>query len=513
MALMKLYSSQQVRAIEKRTFGSDFGISPETAMSFAGKAVSDFIISKFTPEIKIAVVCGHGNNGGDGFCAAVFLSAKGYSCDLFFDLEKYDLLSKESRSYLDICTNIKIVRPVPQTLDGYSCVVDAVLGIGINGKPRHDTAELIKLINSSKAYIVSADIPSGLSAKGTVIDGTIVKADATITMGVHKLNCMIFPGKRFCGEIHVADIGFPASIVDASEYAAELADSELFSNMQIVSDDEENKYRKGHILVVGGFEGMEGAALLSARAAFETGAGLVTVATTETSRNIIAGKIPEVMTVSIPSDSSDTQKFFSNYIDAKNVRVVVLGPGLGRGKQSEAVYSSCLRALKDKSIRTVLDGDALHFLAHDEEKIKLSDTVITPHTGEGARLLGIESAEVVSDLYSNSLALAKKFGCVCILKGASTVISSGESVRVLPGGNSGLATAGSGDVLAGITSALLLKQEISIFEASSLSACVHFQAGLHAIKSQNELPVLRASDIILHIRECLTLLRTQPLRK
>jgi ADP-dependent NAD(P)H-hydrate dehydratase / NAD(P)H-hydrate epimerase len=501
---LKVYNAQQVKQIEKRSFSAEFGVGADIAMAFAGKAIADAVAKRFNASSKIACVCGHGNNGGDGFCAAALLYARGYQCDLFFDVEKYDLLTRESKKFFDICSNIKNVKPFPAVLSGYDCVIDAVLGIGISGKPRHETAEYIDLINSSKAFVVSADIPSGLPAKGPVHNASIVNADVTVSMGLVKQNMVLYPGKKYTGKIIVADVGFPEEIIDSSEYSAETISGEMCSNMGLVPFSEEiHKYNKGHLLIIGGDEGMEGAVIMTARAALETGAGLVTIAAPESSRSVIAGQVPEVMTVSLPAkEKKDIILILTTLVIERKITAIVCGPGLAQGAHSKKIFEACIEVSAASNIRTVWDGGALFHLAEYKSQLH-KDSIITPHIGEASRLLKIESADVNADIEGSAVELFKRFGVVSAVKGSSTSVRNEKDSRILPGGMSALATAGSGDVLSGIMGALLLKKYISLFDAATMAVWVHYKAGESADSHSGSTGNICATDIISHVKGAL----------
>jgi ADP-dependent NAD(P)H-hydrate dehydratase / NAD(P)H-hydrate epimerase len=501
---VKVFNAQQVRQVEKRSFSAEFGIGADIAMAFAGKALADAVAERFDAASKIACVCGHGNNGGDGFCAASLLYSRGYQCDLFFDIEKYDLLTRESRKFFDICSNIKNVKPFPAALNGYDCVIDAVLGIGISGKPRHETAEYIELINSSKAFIVSADIPSGLPAKGSVHDGSIVQANITVSMGLVKQNMVIYPGKKYTGGIIIADVGFPQEIIDSSEYSAETITGELCSRMGLVPYAEEiHKYNKGHLLIIGGDEGMEGAVIMTARAALETGAGLVTIAAPESSRKVIAGQVPEVMTVSIPDkEKKDIIEILTTLAEERKITAIVCGPGLAQSTSSKKIFEACIKVSAELNIRTVWDGGALFHLAESKSQMN-TDSIITPHIGEASRLLNIESVEVNADIEGSAAELFKRFGVVSVVKGSSTAVRNEKDSRILPGGMSALATAGSGDVLSGILGAMLLKKHILPFDAATIAVWIHYKAGESADVSSGSTGHICATDIISHVKSAL----------
>jgi ADP-dependent NAD(P)H-hydrate dehydratase / NAD(P)H-hydrate epimerase len=505
MEVMRLYTASQVRTAEKRSFGPSFGIGADISMAYAGKALADEVMKRFSHDKKIAVVCGHGNNGGDGFCAAMLLYGKGYSCDLFFDVEKYDLLTVESRRFFDICSNVKLVKPFPAALLGYDCVIDAVLGIGITGKPRHETAEYIRLINSARSFIIAADIPSGLPASGPVDHDLIVRADLSVAMGFVKLNMAVYPGKIYAGEIIVGDAGFPDKITGEAEYESALIDEHLIKkfNLRKYADDT-HKYKKGHVLVIGGETGMEGAVLLCAKSAFASGAGLVTIASPESSRSIIAGKIPEVMTLGIPEkETSSVVKVLSAFVKERKVSSIVCGPGLSKSAYAKKIFEAAAAVALENGIPAVFDGGALHHLAL-LKGIDLGTAVLTPHLGEGSVLLETESSIIVQDISGAAQSIAKRYNAVCLLKGASSAVSFGDEHMILSGGSSALACAGSGDVLAGILGAFLLRKNLRPVQSAALAAWIHYRSGILADEESGGIGQISASDIISMIKKSLS---------
>jgi NAD(P)H-hydrate epimerase len=497
MEITRLYTASQVKAAEKRSFGPSFGIGADISMAFAGKALADAVTERFAPDKKIAVVCGHGNNGGDGFCAAALLHGKGYRCDLFFDIEKYDLLTPESRRFFDICSNVKIVKPFPAALIGYDCVIDAVLGIGVTGKPRHESAEYIHMMNSARSFVISADIPSGLPASGPVDHDLIVKADVSVAMGFVKLNMAVYPGKKFAGQVMVGDAGFPVKITNEAEFESELIDISLIRSFNLKRyPDDTHKYRKGHVLVVGGEPGMEGAALLCAKSALESGAGLVTIACPESSRTIVAGRIPEVMTIGLPeTGNASLAKVVSGYVKERKVSSIVCGTGMTQGTFAKKIFDAVAGVNAELEIPCVFDGGALHHLSKAKETA-LGSAVLTPHIGEGAALLGEESAAVDQDIPGSAMSISTRYGAVCLLKGASSAVCSGDERMVLPGGSSALACAGSGDILAGILGSMLLRKNMSRVKASAIASWIHGRAGESADESRGGTGHVAASAII-----------------
>ncbi|MGL4368454.1 MAG: NAD(P)H-hydrate epimerase, partial [Spirochaetota bacterium] len=389
--MMFAVTADKMRKIEEAAMSGLFGITAEILMGLAGKAVADEVKKTFSPEKSVAVVCGSGNNGGDGFAAAAFLSAAGYRCSVICIGGNFEQkLSSASLCYYKICRNRSLLRSDVNELSAYDCILDCITGIGVKGSLRDEAAVWAEKISESGAYVISADIPSGLPSDGAFSGMTgAVCADCTVAMGFPKINCLLHPGRQFAGRIVIADIGFPCDCA-ADSSSAIVLDGDFPRSLRLAPPSPDgNKYSAGHIAVIGGFPGMEGAALMAAGAACAAGAGLVTIITDPESRGCIAGKIPEVMTVSIPEDRSLYEDFFTAYFLEKKVRLVLIGPGLGRDSRSSAVFHGAVKAAEKSPCRVILDGDALFFLAGEGRScFSFCSLTITPHAGEAARLLG-----------------------------------------------------------------------------------------------------------------------------
>jgi len=388
-----LYTAEEMRAAEA-------GHDVDALMQRAGAAVAEALMRRFPDARRIGVYAGGGANGGDGRIAA-------------------DILRGQGRELVE-------ERP--------DVVIDALLGTGLRGAPRDDTAQLIEQINSAGVSVLAVDIPSGVNAATGEVAGEAVRADVTVTMHGPKVGLAIAPGRFHAGEVEVADIG-----LEPGRTEHELVTPEILGDVPRRSA-QSNKYTAGHVLVIGGSRGLTGAPALAARAALRADAGYVTIAAP-------AESLPVLETLVLEAVKRPVERAFDIAADA-----VAVGPGLGR---SEAAKALVRRVLAEVRVPTVVDADALFELEPDTWP---APHVLTPHEGELGRLLGRQSSEVAAHRLASVQAAAERFGCVVVLKGEDSLIACpGEGVLVSALGLPSLATAGTGDVLTGVTAAFLAK--------------------------------------------------------
>jgi NAD(P)H-hydrate epimerase len=394
-----LYTAEEARRAEE---GHDVG----QLMERAGAAVAREVAERFADARRIAVVCGGGSNGGDGRIAARILREQG----------RHAVETTE--------------------VDDADVIVDALFGTGFHGEPRADAAALIERINAAGAPVVSVDVPSGVDASTGEIAGDAVRATVTLTFHGRKVGLAVAPGLFHAGEVVIADIGLPA--FETEHALVTPAILELVPPKR----PEDSKYTAGAVLVAGGAPGMTGAVCLAAMAAFRADAGYVAVAVPEASLPVVEAKLLEPVKVTWGNIAAAVEK-----ADA-----LAIGPGLGRDVPAKKLRADLLGA---GDHRLVLDADALHALDPGGWGER---AVITPHAGELARLLGEESAWVGAHRLEAARRGAERFGCVCLLKGADTIVASpGHGALVVLADAPGLASAGTGDVLTGVVAAFLAK--------------------------------------------------------
>ena len=392
-----LYTADEMRAAEQ-------GHDVEQLMERAGRAVADAVMRHYPDARRIAAVCGKGANGGDGRIALRVLRESG--------------------------------REATDDVDGADVVVDALFGTGFHGAPRDGAAEQIGRINGAGAPVVAVDLPSGVDASTGEVAGAAVKADLTVTMHAAKLGLVVAPGRFHSGRIEIADIGLPAA---ATEHR--LVTQEILHLVRR-KREQDTKYSAGSVLVVGGSPGMSGAVCLAAEAAFRADAGYVAVATHPAALAVVEARVLEAVKVTLDRVDEVVQR----------ASAVALGPGLGRGDEPRALVR---RLLADLSLPVVVDADALFEL---EPVSWPGPRVLTPHSGELARLLGRGADWVDAHRLEAVSAAVAHFGCVVLLKGADTIVGApGEGMLIVAAGTPALATAGTGDVLTGVIASFLAK--------------------------------------------------------
>jgi len=470
---------EQMRTAERRAV--EAGATLRGLMEAAGAALAAEISSRF-PSRRALVVAGGGNNGGDGWVAARLLHEAGRDVSVLSAVEPADLESPADEAFLaarDAGVRWSVQGRADRAmlaLSGAEVVIDALLGIGASGAPRGPYAEIIDAIGDAHVAIVSADIPSGVDADTGATPGASIAADVTVTFSAAKAGLLMQPGASRAGELVVAEVGVPPDLL-ALRGALEVWTWEEYARLLPVPRLGENKHSRGRLLIVGGAPGMTGAVCLAAMGALRSGAGYVTVAVPAPSRSIVEGKLTAPVKLALPSDPDGA--LVPEAVDAvleaaKRADAVVLGPGLGRAESTQAA----VRALVERiGVPLLLDADALFALGTHIGIVasRTAPTVLTPHAGEAARLLAAATDVVEADRPGTVRALARGRS-VALLKGPATLIAGQERLVVNPTGGPGLATLGTGDVLAGVIGALLA-QRLGALDAAALGAYLHGAAG------------------------------------
>jgi len=498
---MKVVTAAIMQEIDRRAI-EEFGLPGEILMNSAGRFVADYIESNYK-DVTVNIVCGTGNNGGDGFTAAYYLAnhKRRVRVILCGSMER---VSPVSRIFMNLCIKAGLsiesadsTQQAEEIIFENGIIIDSVFGTGFRGTPEGIHRIMIEKINRSNLEVVSVDIPSGMQSDGEITSQCIVKASCTVTIGLPKISLVTYPGKHYCGELAVADIGFPSSLTGSSDLTVELADRNWMINRKPVDYKFDlHKGERGHTLLIGGFPGMEGALLLAASALFRTGAGLATAATAPESRRIIAGRIRELMTTAIPEE--DTAGHTADLIMNSRFDSLLIGPGMGRTPYSSTVFSSAVSAAAQKGLKRVLiDGDGLYHLAEYLKHQSLPRGpvyCITPHFMEASRLTGKSVAELKRDRLRSCMELALNTSCITVLKGPATIVSDGTRSFINTTGNSLMATAGSGDVLSGIITSLM-NSNSDVLEAAVSGVFIHGLCAdicLHNLKKNS----ITAGDLI-----------------
>ena len=411
MSLEPLYTAEEMKRAEA-------GHDVDELMARAGRVVAEEAMRRFPDARRFVAVCGKGANGGDGRIAVDVIAAAGREAVVSDDVEGADV------------------------------ILDALFGTGFHGEPREDAAGKIEAINAAAAPVVSVDLPSGVDASTGEVAGACVDATVTVTMHGRKVGLELAPGRFHAGEVVVADIG-----LEHAETKHRVVTAEILERVPRKQADQ-NKYTAGTVLVVGGSRGLTGAPSLAAEAAFRADAGYVAVAVPASTLSVFEQRLLEAVKLACPEDDGRISPRAVEPIAefARKAGSVALGPGLGRGDGPHEVVA---RLLADLDVPAVVDADGLFGL---EPFSRSGETVLTPHEGELARLLGEESTWVAAHRLEAARRATERFGCVCLLKGADTLVAApGEGVWVCSLGTPALATAGSGDVLTGIVASFLAK--------------------------------------------------------
>lgn len=484
-----IISGTKLKQVDNYTINT-IGIPSVVLMERAAVSVAEEILCHAKKEDAISVVCGIGNNGADGVAIARILSVKGYSTCVYIlgntehATEEFNL---QLSAYKKIGGNIKEFNG---SFEG-NIIVDAIFGIGLSRDVGGRYKDAIELINNMSSKVVSVDVPSGINSDNGKVMGVAVKADVTVTFGVNKTGIIFYPGADYAGRVIVKDIGFPKVAFDDVELYKYITKKDF--NLIPKRKNDSNKGTYGKVLVIAGSEGMSGAALMCAKSALRIGSGMVKVFTTKENEGVIKTSLPEVMvTIYNTDDYKDKLKKDLSWCD-----VVVAGPGIGVGEtQADIVY----RVLESK-LPCVIDADGINCISQSEtirEKLH-KNVIITPHIGEMARFSGLEIMTIKSDIINVAKEWASKYGITIILKDARTVISDGNEVFINLSGNNGMSTAGSGDVLAGITAGLMaLGMEPVV--CAAMSAYIHGMAGDMAAEKKSKTSLI-ATDIIDEIIE------------
>jgi len=491
--MLPVVTASQMRALDRSTM-SDIGLPGIALMETAGRAVAGSAVAMLASRRgHVGVVCGPGNNGGDGFvCARVLRS---FGCDavaylavarerIVGDAAAHLAIFERSGGILRVLDSDTALEANQAAIEGADLVVDALLGIGLERPVEGHFAAIVATINRCRKTI-AVDIPSGLDTDTGRALGTAVRADRTVAIAAHKVATASAPGFAHCGVVEVADIGIPSHLLAALPVRVGMVEA---GDVQLPKAGPlDHKARRGHVVVVGGMPGFRGAGRLAANGALRAGAGLVTLAA--------AGEFHADDSVMTASLGTSVEALL------RGKAAIVIGPGLGRGDEARRWLGETLAA----GLPVVIDADALRLLGEIERRPLTANAVLTPHPGEAAQLLGTTASEVEADRLAAARQLASQTDAVVVLKGARTIVCGGGRAdgfcSINPTGGPELATAGSGDVLAGVIGGLLA-QGVPAVEAARAGVWLHGRAGeqlasVHGSRGviSSDLPVAVANAI------------------
>ncbi len=516
---LPLVTSSESRQLDQ--LAEQAGLPSLVLMENAALRIAEVLQQHFEldPPKRIVIVCGKGNNGGDGMALARHLSNIGFQVQVFLLADPSELKGDAATNY-EVAANFGIpIQPIvsseelPQIVEplrNADLVVDALLGTGITGEVRGLYAEVIPLITRHSPRILSVDIPSGINSDTGEVCGVAVRADATITLGAIKLGLILFPGADYAGDLFVGSLGIPNSLLTKLNIQKFVATHEIVHRVLPPRSPNTHKGDYGRVLIVGGAPGMSGAAIMAGKAALRSGAGLVQVALPQSLNIAIEASTLEVMSFPLPETEVATIAPEALNVLAPRLEwadVIAVGCGISRHEQTQKFVRQ-LVARVDKPM--VIDADGLIALSGCSEILRQrkSLTVLTPHPGEMAALMQTKTDEVQRDRVGIALKAAKDFNAIVVLKGARTIAASPDgTVFVNPTGNAGMATGGSGDVLTGMIAALLAQTIVrpsstpalrSLTEAVAAAVFLHGLAGDIASWEKGEVALV-AGDLLDHL--------------
>lgn len=490
MSLLPLYAyrAAQVRDLDRRAI-DEYGIRGLTLMQRAAAAALRELRWRWPGARRLAVVCGPGNNGGDGLLLAVQAKAAGLEPRVLMLGEPSKLKGDAAQACKDLQEAGLSIQPFHVSgLDDSDVIVDALLGIGLGRPVEGEYLKVIQAINALHAngrHVLALDIPSGLDADRGVALGAAIEADVTVCFVGLKLGLLTGAGPHHTGRLVFSGLEVPAPVYEGSTPAAMRITQEQRQACLPVRRRDAHKGDHGHVLLAGGDVGMSGAIRLAAEACLRAGAGLVSVATRAAHAGLITQSRPELMCHGI-EQMSDIAEL------STRASAIAVGPGLGQGEWGQAVC----KALLASSVPLVLDADGLNLLAQDPRQ--RGNWILTPHPGEAARLLGCSSRDIQDDRPAAIAAIAERYDAVVVLKGAGTLIQAPkEPLYICDAGNPGMATGGMGDLLCGVISALLA-QGLPLAVAARMGVLIHALAGDAAAQAGER--GLLPSDLLSHIR-------------
>lgn len=507
--MRKLVNQKQMKTIEQYTIDV-IGIPSLVLMENAAIQFVGVMTKHTSDEGRILVVCGIGNNGGDGYAIARILANKGYRVDLFSAGDPTQM-STEAHQQSEIIKQLDLTILDDLTevdFSNYTTVVDALFGIGLNGELEQPYTDLITQINAFEGLIFAVDMPSGLSADTGKVMGVAVKADYTVTFSYEKIGQSLFPASSYCGKLIIVDIGIPQQALEQTETTYHTFDKTDLSKLpkrQAYS----NKGTFGKVLIIAGAENMSGAAFLSAKAAYRTGAGLVEILTPEANRVILQTQLPEaILTTYDPENISEKNEKERIKRTIQQADHVVIGPGIST---SEATHKLLDLVTLYLTKPVVFDADAINLTANyyntfpmmrNNSCVRVNElsnslppqSIVTPHLKELARLLDRPIMDIQENLLGVADSVTQDSDLIFVMKDTRTIVTYDSDRYINHSGNNGMATGGTGDVLTGIIAGLLV-QGCPPPEAAKLGVYIHGLAGDIAAEKVSSRSLL-ASDVI-----------------
>ena len=507
---MKILTAAQMREIDRMAI-EEIGIPGPVLMENAGLQVTAVLRNELGVEagMRVVVVAGRGNNGGDGLVVARHLHNQGVDCPVLL-VGKRSEVKGEAALNLEIASRIGV--PIIEVGDeaGWKkfrkilletpIIVDALFGTGLNNPLQGLYARVVQDINESGAFVLAVDIPSGLSSDTFELIGPAVRADLTVTLGAPKVAHFFPPAEDYVGELVVADISLPPFLFERPGLNLELVELESLVPYFQPRKRDTHKGTYGHLLVVAGSRGKTGAAAMAGRAALKMGAGLVTVATAGSCLPQVARSMPELMTEPLPETDagSISEEALGRTLELlKGKDALLIGPGLSTHPSTAAFVLKLIKKIKNYGNPVIIDADGLNIIAPEPEVLSSlpEKTILTPHPGEFSRLSGLNTADILQQRLKVVPEFARQHRVHLVLKGYRTLIASPDGkVMVNPTGNPGMASGGTGDVLAGVLASEAM-QVRDVLQATVNAVFIHGLSGDLAAKKMGE-KSLTATDLI-----------------
>ncbi len=489
-------NAAQMKAADQYTI-QKLGVPSLELMEHAAQACVQVLEDEKFDLSHVCVVCGSGNNGGDGFAIARILQNNRYSVETFCvgNPEHYTEETQEQMYRLQECRG-KITYGMPQE-DSYSVIIDAVFGVGLSRKVEGRYRQVIEQMNRMRGTKFAVDIPSGLSATTGCILGCAFKADYTVTFQLKKIGLELSQGRTMAGKVIVPDIGISTDSICEDQEIVRTAGKDIYRKMLPDRPEDSNKGTYGRLLVIAGSKGMAGAAYLNAHAAYMTGAGLVRIYTSSDNREILQTLLPEAIITTYEEYNKEELLSLLTWADS-----VCIGSGLGMSRLSEKILKTVIEYVK---VPCLIDADGLNLLAENKNYLnQMAERrfVITPHMKEMSRLTGISVEELKADRIQILKDFISRYRITCVLKDSRTLIASEEKgIRMNLTGNSAMAKAGSGDVLAGVISGWMAQGK-EAEDAAELGTYIHGLSGDLA-KFEKGVYSVMARDLIEYISKAL----------
>ena len=487
MSVAPVYQVAQIRELEHIAF-ERFHLSADVLMERAGQAALRWIETYMPGAKRLALVCGPGNNGGDGYVLARLAKAAGYTVQVWHAGHTHHLKDAGLKAY-EACLAAGIeVPPFLNHADllGHDLIVDAIYGIGFKGEMQHESQLAIQAMNQSHIPILALDVPSGVDANTGAVLTQAVHAKATLSFLGLKLGLMTGQGVNYAGDVYCDTLQVPEALFSLVPSPVETLDINQYKHFLKPRPRDTHKGDAGHVLIVGGAPGFSGAVRMAAEAALRVGAGLVSVATHPSHAAFLNLTRPEIMVHGVRSGSGLKSLL-------RKASVVVIGPGLGVSRWGKNLLTTVLKTHHP----LIVDADGLNQLAHKD--ITRSNWILTPHPGEAARLLKTTTDKIQQHRYQSLHEIQTNYGGVVVLKGAGSLVAAPHHLTALcTQGNPGMASAGMGDVLSGVLAGLVA-QGVPLAESAQLGVCLHAMAGDAAARA-GERGTL-AMDLMPYLRQ------------